>query len=145
MNTQGNQNTTGNAATATRLQTARTINGVSFNGTSNITIPASSIGSYTKAESDARFVNWSHNAIGSICLARFDPQNQSVAPNASTAGSNLHPAGITGYPNATGGDWMALRASGTLSGTWRCLGYIWNDTDGGGNRHWSVSLFVRIA
>lgn len=145
VNTQGNQNTTGNAATATRLQTARTINGVSFNGTSNITIPASSIGSYTKAESDARFVNWSHNAIGSICLARFDPQNQSVAPNASTAGSNLHPAGITGYPNATGGDWMALRASGTLSGTWRCLGYIWNDTDGGGNRHWSVSLFVRIA
>ena len=33
-----NQNTTGNAATATALQTARTINGVSFNGTSNITV-----------------------------------------------------------------------------------------------------------
>lgn len=31
-------NITGNAATATALQTARTINGVSFNGTSNITI-----------------------------------------------------------------------------------------------------------
>ena len=29
---------TGNAATATRLQTARTINGVSFNGTANITV-----------------------------------------------------------------------------------------------------------
>lgn len=56
VNTQGNQNTTGNAATATRLQTARTINGVSFNGTANITIPASAIGSYTKAESDARYV-----------------------------------------------------------------------------------------
>lgn len=56
VNTQGNQNTTGNAATATRLQTARTINGVSFNGTANITISASAIGSYTKAESDARYV-----------------------------------------------------------------------------------------
>jgi Phage-related tail fibre protein len=56
VNTQGNQNTTGNAATATRLQTARTINGVAFNGTANITIPASAIGSYTKAESDARYV-----------------------------------------------------------------------------------------
>lgn len=33
-----NQNTTGNAATATALQTARTINGVSFNGTSDITV-----------------------------------------------------------------------------------------------------------
>ena len=35
-----NQNTTGNAATATTLATARTINGVSFNGSSNITITA---------------------------------------------------------------------------------------------------------
>lgn len=32
--------TTGNAATATALQTARTINGVSFNGTTNITVTA---------------------------------------------------------------------------------------------------------
>lgn len=33
-----NQSTTGNAATATKLATPRTINGVSFNGTANITI-----------------------------------------------------------------------------------------------------------
>jgi len=33
-----NQSTTGNAATATALQTARTINGVAFDGTANITI-----------------------------------------------------------------------------------------------------------
>ena len=33
-----NQSTTGNAATATTLQTARTINGVSFNGSANVTI-----------------------------------------------------------------------------------------------------------
>ena len=33
-----NQSTTGNATTATRFQTARTINGVSFNGTANITV-----------------------------------------------------------------------------------------------------------
>lgn len=35
-----NQSTTGNAATATALETARTINGVSFNGTQNIAITA---------------------------------------------------------------------------------------------------------
>ena len=34
-----NQSTTGNAATATKLATARTIGGVSFNGTSNINLP----------------------------------------------------------------------------------------------------------
>jgi hypothetical protein len=41
VNTAGNQNTSGNAATATvatTLQTARTINGVSFNGSANITV-----------------------------------------------------------------------------------------------------------
>jgi len=36
-----NQSTTGNAATATKLATSRTINGVSFDGTENITISAS--------------------------------------------------------------------------------------------------------
>ena len=35
-------NTTGNAATATTLQTARNINGVSFNGAIDITVPAAS-------------------------------------------------------------------------------------------------------
>ncbi|HCN3940080.1 TPA: tail fiber protein [Escherichia coli] len=39
VNTTGNQNTTGNAASATKLQTARTIGGVSFNGTADIDLP----------------------------------------------------------------------------------------------------------
>lgn len=41
-NTGDQTSVTGNAGTATALQTARTINGVSFNGTANITVPASS-------------------------------------------------------------------------------------------------------
>lgn len=39
-----NQSTTGNAATATKLATARTIAGHSFDGTANITISASDVG-----------------------------------------------------------------------------------------------------
>ncbi|HFV1726324.1 TPA: tail fiber protein, partial [Escherichia coli] len=39
----GNQNTTGNAATATKLQTARTIGGVSFDGSANINLPGVNI------------------------------------------------------------------------------------------------------
>ncbi|EMD0451568.1 phage tail protein, partial [Enterobacter hormaechei] len=39
VNIQGDQNTTGNAATATKLQTPRTINSVMFDGSANITIP----------------------------------------------------------------------------------------------------------
>lgn len=42
-----NQNTTGNAATATKLATSRTIWGQSFNGTSNITGDLTSVGSIT--------------------------------------------------------------------------------------------------
>lgn len=44
VNATGNQNTTGNAATATKLQAARTINGVSFDGSANITLTPSNIG-----------------------------------------------------------------------------------------------------
>ena len=46
-----NQNTTGNAATATTLQTARTINGVSFNGSANITITAAATNVNTRLAS----------------------------------------------------------------------------------------------
>lgn len=41
VNTGDQSSVTGNAGTATRLQTARTINGVSFDGSANITIAAS--------------------------------------------------------------------------------------------------------
>lgn len=44
-------NVTGNAATATTLQTARTINGVSFNGSANITVTANTPNSLTLATS----------------------------------------------------------------------------------------------
>ena len=39
-----NQDTTGNAATATALETARTIGGVSFDGTSNINLLVNTTG-----------------------------------------------------------------------------------------------------
>jgi hypothetical protein len=42
-----NQNTTGNAATATILQTTRTINGVNFNGSANITVTANTTNTLT--------------------------------------------------------------------------------------------------
>ncbi|EAN9674088.1 phage tail protein [Salmonella enterica] len=44
VNATGNQDTTGNAATATKLQTACTINGVSFDGTANISLSPANIG-----------------------------------------------------------------------------------------------------
>ncbi|WP_208489530.1 tail fiber protein [Escherichia coli] len=43
VNAKGNQDTSGNAATATKLQTARTINGVSFDGSKNIELTAADL------------------------------------------------------------------------------------------------------
>ncbi|KAE9762445.1 hypothetical protein GP910_21385 [Escherichia coli] len=43
VNAKGDQDTSGNAATATKLQTARTINGVSFDGSKNIELTAENL------------------------------------------------------------------------------------------------------
>ncbi|HAN4464817.1 TPA: phage tail protein [Escherichia coli] len=50
VNADGNQNTTGNAATATKLQTARKIAGVAFDGSADITLTAANVNAYTKTE-----------------------------------------------------------------------------------------------
>ena len=65
---------TGNAATATALQNARTIGGVSFDGTANINLPGV-------------------NAAG----------NQNTTGNAATATLATNAQGLTGSPNVTVG------------------------------------------
>ena len=71
-------NITGNAATATKLQTARTINGTSFNGTANITTNiwgatrTLTIGHTAKSVNGSSNVSWSLNEI---------IQNSSIYPH----------------------------------------------------------------
>ncbi|WP_418224550.1 prophage tail fiber N-terminal domain-containing protein [Citrobacter freundii] len=50
VNAAGNQDTTGNAATASKLQTARKIAGVEFDGSADITLTADNVNAYTKTE-----------------------------------------------------------------------------------------------
>lgn len=70
-----NQNTTGNAATATALETGRSINGVIFNGTVNITIESDDIPTtaanrfVTQAEKDQIGVNAAD--IGNLATVAF--------------------------------------------------------------------------
>lgn len=65
-NWNGKLNANANAVSATRLLTARTIAGVSFNGTANIAIPASNVGAYTRAETD--------NKINSLLTSEMSGQ-----------------------------------------------------------------------
>jgi hypothetical protein len=59
-----NQNTTGNAATATVLQTARTIGGVSFNGSANINLPGVNTAGNQDTSGNAATATTAANAIG---------------------------------------------------------------------------------
>lgn len=67
--------TTGNAATATALQTARTINGTSFNGTANVTTSlwgtarTITIGSTGKSVDGSANVSWSLGEIGAAAAS----------------------------------------------------------------------------
>lgn len=70
-----NQNTTGNSATATALATARTINGTSFNGSSNITTAnwgtsrTITIGGAAKAVNGSGNVSWTLAEMGAAPIA----------------------------------------------------------------------------
>ncbi|EHY4866018.1 tail fiber domain-containing protein [Escherichia coli] len=96
VNATGNQNTTGNAASATKLQTARTIGGVSFNGTANIDLPGVNIAgnqnttgnaaSATKLQTARTIGGVSFNGTANINLPGVNTTgNQNTTGNAATA------------------------------------------------------------
>ena len=60
-----NQNTTGNAATANSLSTPRNINGVEFDGTSNITLTAAA-GTLTGSSLASNVVSSSLTSVGTL-------------------------------------------------------------------------------
>ncbi|EFN5241123.1 phage tail protein [Escherichia coli] len=74
VNTKGDQDTSGNAATATKLQTARTINGVSFDGSKNIELTAEDLNLQ-------EFINKANNAVqrsGDILSGGLTFENDSI-------------------------------------------------------------------
>lgn len=74
---------TGNAATATRLQTARSINGVSFDGSSRITITASASDVYSWAKASSK-PSYSYSEVGALS------SSDSRISGWNTAASNSH-------------------------------------------------------
>ena len=82
-----NQSTTGNAATATALETARTINGVSFDGTGNITTltAGTGVGVSGTEVSIGQAVSTSSNVqFGNLVLSGDLTVNGSTVTNSST-------------------------------------------------------------
>ena len=108
-----NQDTTGNAATATALETARTIGGVSFNGTANINLPGvNQTGNQNTTGSAATLTT--ARTIGGVSFdgsANINLPGVNAAGNQNTSGTA---AGLSGTPNITVADVIA--ASLDISG-----------------------------
>lgn len=94
---------TGNAATATALETARTINGTSFDGTSNITVTAAA-GTLTGTTLNSSVVTSSLTSLGTVTTGVWNATDVAVAhggtgaSDAATARDNLGDtaSGLTG-------------------------------------------------
>lgn len=101
-NTGDQTNITGNAGTATALQTARNINGVSFNGTADITVTAAA-GTLTGTTLAANVVSSSLTSVGTLAnLTVTNPITGSVSGNAATVTTNANLTGdVTSVGNAT--------------------------------------------
>ncbi|HAU9370839.1 TPA: hypothetical protein JEX80_002817 [Escherichia coli] len=131
VNATGNQNTTGNAATATKLQTARTINGVSFDGSKNIELTPRSIGTINSAT-----MSFSGGA-GWFKLATVTmPQASSVVYISLIGGTGFN----VGSPQQAGISELVLRAGngnpkGITGALWRrtsvgFTNFAWVNTSG---------------
>ncbi|MGP3790300.1 phage tail-collar fiber domain-containing protein [Pseudomonas sp. B392_1p] len=116
-----NQNTTGNAATATKLATAITINGVSVNAGSNVTISAAATATSVMAAIAAAPLG----SVGSYALCKG--LSGVYEPGSTVAGSNLEYATTEGN----------TATSPKPAGTWRVMGRL-----SGMNTR---TLFLRIA
>ena len=99
-----NQSTTGNAATASKLATARNINGVSFDGTGDITISATAdAGTLTGTILKSSITGSNLTSVGTLTnLAVTNPINGNITGNAATVTTNANLTGVvTSIGNAT--------------------------------------------
>lgn len=112
---------TGNAATATKLQTARTINGVAFDGTTNITVVDSTkLPTAGGTITGALAVDGLLTANGGFKGHYVAIDNRALTPSATPKGAFgayfTSQGGLTGTANAVYGDLLALNSYNDTSG-----------------------------
>ena len=118
------QGMTGNASTATKLQTARTINGTNFDGTGNITTANwgtarnIQIGNTSKSVNGSGNVAWSLNEIGAAAASHthsYLPLSGGTITGHTTLNNNVNIIGKTGADIADStGATVAAGTTGTL-------------------------------
>ena len=109
-NTGDQANITGNAATATKLVTAKNINGVAFDGSADITVTANA-GTLTGTTLASNVVNSSLTSVGTLTSGTI-----SLTTNISTSGTLK--AGAITYPNTAGTNGQVLTSNGAGNASW---------------------------
>ncbi|TXG80732.1 MAG: hypothetical protein E6R13_07625 [Spirochaetes bacterium] len=112
---------TGNAATATTLQTARAINGTAFNGSADITTAkwgtarTITIGNTGKSVNGSANVSWTLAEIGAYAATNPNGYTSNTGTVTSVSGTGSY-GGLTLSGTVTGSGSLTL--GGTPSGTW---------------------------
>jgi hypothetical protein len=120
-NTGDQVNITGNAGTATKLQNSRTINGVAFDGSANITLPAATSGIPYTGATQAVNLGAFNLTVNGMTIGR----GLNTGPDTNSAFGKSALASNTGFGNtATGFNALSRNTSGaanTATG-WEALG-----------------------
>jgi len=120
-NTGDQTNITGNAATATKLSTARNINGVAFDGSGDITITSTAdAGTLTGTTLNSTVTGSSLTSVGTLAnLTVTNPIAGSITGNAATSTTATTAGNITATSNTTLTSLSNLNTVGTItSGVW---------------------------
>jgi hypothetical protein len=104
-----NQSTTGNAGTATALQTSRTIGGVSFNGTANINLPG------VNTAGNQNTTGTAANVTGTVAIANGGTGATTAATARTNFGATTVGANLFTLANPTAIRFLRVNADNTVS------------------------------
>ncbi len=117
-----NQNTTGNAATATKLATSKNINGIAFDGSSDITI----------ASTIANAITFNTSGLGATSPVNFDGSiAKTISYNSIGAAPAAGSTSITSLGTVTTGTWLGNTIDASHGGAGLTNGIL--KADGSGN------------
>ncbi|EEX1331804.1 phage tail protein [Escherichia coli] len=108
VNAKGNQDTSGNAATATKLQTARTINGVSFDGSKNIELTAEDLNLEQTVELAAGSLQKNQNGADIPDKDRFLSNINVYSKGEVDKKKGMRQYAFNAPSNAVGGKWYPV-------------------------------------
>ena len=150
-NTGDQSSVSGNAGSATVLQTARSIGGVSFNGSSAINLPgvntagnqntsgnAATVSNITTSQVGSATAGLAAGAVGTYAILLRLSDNASISTGSTYAGSGLRYSGFNGSVGGRG--IVSGGVGGAPVGSWRAMGHASSESN-----TYPATVFLRIS